>query len=110
GSSADADFVDVAPLPRFARLERLDHGMLRPVIVLRGVLVLRGVAAADVAAVKAAPQMHPRVARLQTFLASLAAGGRVLARPQVIAHLRHVHLLRSSACRSQRPFSAAASY
>src|SRR6266516_6292101 len=54
----ETDLVDVAPEPVLARLERLDDRMRDRPRVLRRVLVRRRVAAADVAARHAAPQVQ----------------------------------------------------
>src|SRR5205823_5183054 len=69
------DAIDVAPAPRLARLAGADHGVRRRMEVARGVLVLRIVAAADVAARQAHPQVDPRVARFQAFLAAVGVAG-----------------------------------
>src|SRR6185436_12177075 len=64
--------VDEAPPPPFARLERANDRVLGGLEVLGGVLVLRIVAAPDVPALHAEPQVHPRVAHRQALLAALA--------------------------------------
>src|SRR6266853_4582672 len=55
------DLVDITPSPVLARLERSNDRVLRLEEVLRSVFVFRRVAAADVAAGLAEPQMDPRV-------------------------------------------------
>jgi hypothetical protein len=106
--SLDEDLVDETPLPGLVGLERLDDGMPgRPEVAGR-VPVLRVVAAADVAAVKAAAQVHPGVAHPEALFASLRFRRRVVGALQVRAGFRHGHLL-SSASRSHRPAFAAAS-
>jgi hypothetical protein len=45
--------------------------------MFRGVPVLRGVTAADVTTNLAEAQMNPRIAHLQTLLASIGVGGWV---------------------------------
>src|SRR6185503_16360906 len=65
--------IDEAPSPRFARLERLDDRMAALLEMPGRMLVPRLVAAADVAAAEAQPQVHPVVAGLQAFLAPVAA-------------------------------------
>jgi hypothetical protein len=55
--------VDIAPSPILTRLKRLHNRMLGPVKVLGRVLILRRVAATDVTARHAHPQMDPVVAR-----------------------------------------------
>jgi hypothetical protein len=52
--------------------------MLRLSEMLGGVPVLRGIAAPDMAANFAEAQMNPRIAHLQTLLASIGFRGRVL--------------------------------
>jgi hypothetical protein len=71
--SFKVQLVNVAPAPFLARLERLDDGMPARAEVFRRVLVPRAVAAADVTAREAQPQVNPSVARLQTFLTALRA-------------------------------------
>src|SRR5579863_2262299 len=68
------EFVDVAPAPAFAGLDRLNDRVLAAMKVLGRVLVLRGIATAHVAADQAHPQMNPRVSGLQTFFATVGAG------------------------------------
>lgn len=63
--------IYVAPAPAFPRLEGLDDGVVRGVVVLGGVSVGRIVAAADMAARPAEPQVDPSVAALEAFLAAL---------------------------------------
>src|SRR5690348_1642326 len=87
------DFVHVAPAPVFARFERLDDGVVRGVKVLGGVLVLRTVAAADVPAAEAEPQVHPGVAHLKAFLAAFAAGVHFVDLVDVRARFAHGSLL-----------------
>jgi hypothetical protein len=65
------DFVNEAPAPVFAWLERTHDGVLGAVEMLGGVLVFGGVAAADVAALHAQAQMDPGVAHFQTLFAAL---------------------------------------
>lgn len=69
--------VYVAPGPGFSRLEGLNQEMAGFMEVLGGVFVLGGVAAADVAALEANPQVNPGVAGLQALLAALGIGGEV---------------------------------
>jgi len=66
-------FIDIAPPPAFARLDRPHDGVLGRVKVLRRMPVLRRIATAHVAANHAQPQMHPGVAHLQALAASVAA-------------------------------------
>lgn len=65
------EFVDVAPAPGLAGLERLHDRMFAAVKVFGGVFIFRGVATADMAALQAQPQVYPSVARLQALLATL---------------------------------------
>jgi hypothetical protein len=71
-------FVDVAPLPAFARFEGAHNGMLSLMEVPGGVGVLGGVAAAYVPADETFPQVDPGVADLQAFLAAFATGSYFL--------------------------------
>src|ERR1700709_2355480 len=57
--SSRACLVDVAPAPVLARLERLDDGVADESGMPPGVPVRRRVAAPDVPAAQAQPQMHP---------------------------------------------------
>ncbi len=58
------DFIHVAPDPVFSWLEGLYDRMLRGVKVLGGVFVLGRVAATNVAAGEAFPEVHPGIACL----------------------------------------------
>src|SRR5262245_34078196 len=69
----EADDVHVAPVPLLARLERLDERVGGGVEMGGGVLVRRAVAAADVAALGAAPQVDPAGAHGEALHASVAA-------------------------------------
>src|SRR5690349_4125847 len=73
----EADLVDVAPEPVLVRLERLDDRMLVRARVLRRVLVRRRVAAADVPARHAAPQVQPGGADREALLAALGPRRRI---------------------------------
>src|ERR1700744_221800 len=66
----EQDFVDITPAPAFRRIIALDDRMLACMKMLGCVLVGRIVAAADVAAGAADPQMQPLAAGLQAFLAA----------------------------------------
>jgi hypothetical protein len=66
-------FIHVTPSPVLSRLKRLHDGMLSLMKVFGCVLVLGRIAAADVAADEALSQVDPGIARLQAFLAALAA-------------------------------------
>src|SRR6266542_5990011 len=63
--------VLVAPAPLLAGLDRTHDRMLGVVEVLGGVRVLGVVATADVTALHAQPEVHPRVAHLQALLAAV---------------------------------------
>src|SRR5271163_4907350 len=65
--------VDVAPRPLLARLERPDERVSFRVCVGCCVTVRRVVAATDVPALEADPQMEPRVPRDETLLTSIDA-------------------------------------
>src|SRR5438105_15849757 len=66
--------VDVTPTPIFSGLERLDDGMARGAVMPGCVPVRRGIAAADVAAGQAEPQVHPSVSACQAFGTALRTG------------------------------------
>jgi hypothetical protein len=70
--------VDVAPTPRLAGLKRLHDRVLGTVEVLGGVFVFRGVAATDMAALQAQPQVYPAVTHLQALFAALGVRGDLL--------------------------------
>lgn len=65
-------FVDVAPAPVFTWLERADDGVIGGVKVLGGVPVLRRIAATDMPARKALPQVNPRIAGLDAVFTNPA--------------------------------------
>lgn len=65
--------VDVAPSPLLARLERPDERVSFRVCVGRCVTVRRVVAATDVPALEADPQMEPWVPSDETLLTSVDA-------------------------------------
>ena len=64
------DFVDVAPTPGFAGLERTHDGVFRAMEVFGGVLVFGGITAADVSAFEAEAKVNPGVAHFQAFFAT----------------------------------------
>ena len=72
GQSAEVkfDLVDVAPSPVFARFDGSDDGMSHGAKMLRRVFVLRRIAATDVTADHAEPEMNPHVSHLQAFFAA----------------------------------------
>jgi hypothetical protein len=61
-SEIQLNLVDIAPAPAFAGFEGAHDGMLCSVEMFGRVFVFRRVAAADVATLKAQPQMNPSVA------------------------------------------------
>ena len=58
------NLVHITPDPVFARLDRPHQGVLAVVEMFGGVLVLRRVAAGNMAALEAKPQMYPRISGL----------------------------------------------
>src|SRR5262249_43996587 len=92
----EGDLVDVAPAPVLGRVVALDDRVLRLGEVLGRVSVGRAVAAADVAAAAAEPQVHPGRAGAQALLAAERAGDDVADAAQVIAGVRHQMLLAST--------------
>ena len=79
--------VDVAPAPSLAGLERLHDRVLSAVEVLGGVFVFRRVAATDMAALQAQPQVHPAVTHLQTLFAALCVWRDLLDLVEMLAGL-----------------------
>jgi hypothetical protein len=67
------NLVDITPAPIFARLDGTDDGMAGRVIVLGGVPVLGGIAASDMAAKQAKPEMDPGVAGLHAIFADMTS-------------------------------------
>jgi hypothetical protein len=72
--SLHEQLILVTPAPVLAGLERLHDGMLGLMEVFCGVLIFGGIAAANMPADEALPQMDPGIAHLQAFLAAFAAG------------------------------------
>ena len=68
------DFVDVAPAPRFAGLERTHDRVLGAVEVFGGVFVLGGIAAANVSAFEAETKVDPGVTHFQALFATVGVG------------------------------------
>jgi hypothetical protein len=91
-SNIDLYFVDEAPTPVFARLERAHEGVGCRMKMLRGVFVLGGIAAAHVAADQAQAQVNPSVAHSQTLLASICMRLDILDLIQVRALVHEVPL------------------
>jgi hypothetical protein len=74
----ESDLVHVTPSPVLTGLERADDRVAAAMEVLRSVLVLRLIAAADVPADHAEPQVHPTVASLKALFASVSIRLNVL--------------------------------
>ena len=89
GEPSDDALVDVAPLPRLARLQRSHDGVAAFGGVLAGVLVLRRIAAADLAAREAEPQVHPGVAHAHALAAGQVVGRHDLDLVEVLANDGH---------------------
>lgn len=68
------NFIDVTPAPIFAWLDGTNDGMTGRVIVLGCVPVLRGIAASDMTANEAQPEVDPRVAGLHAIFADMTSG------------------------------------
>src|ERR1700737_1416708 len=66
----EQNLIDITPAPTLGRIIALDDRMPRGTEMFGGVLVGRIVAAADMAATAADPQMAPLAAALQAFLAT----------------------------------------
>src|SRR6202035_5834390 len=66
----EQNFIHVTPAPAFGRIVAFDDGMSGGVEMLGGMLVGRIVAAADMTAAAADPQMQPFAADLQALLAT----------------------------------------
>src|SRR4051812_14183086 len=79
--------VNIAPAPAFGRIISLDNGMPATVEMSGGMLAARLVAAADMAATAADPQVKPFPTQLEAFLAAFAAGRDRLDRAQMAADI-----------------------
>ena len=73
----EGHFVGVTPAPTFWWVVAFNDRMLRAVKVFRRMLMWGAVAAADMPASAADPQMHPSGTHFQTFLAAERAWGHV---------------------------------
>ena len=71
----DFDVIDVAPAPALRRVVALDNGMTARFKVPTGVSMGRLIAATDMPAVAAEPQVYPRRSDPQAFLATERARG-----------------------------------
>src|SRR5258706_6445949 len=78
-------FVNIAPAPAFGRIIAFDDGMAAAVKMLGGMLAARLVAAADMAARPAHPEMKPFPAQLEALLAAFGARGDFLDRAEMAA-------------------------
>ena len=85
----EQDLIDIAPAPSLGWIVTLDDRMFRRMKMPGGVLVGRIVAAADVTAGAADPQMQPNTAAPQAFLASERARRDAADAGDVGAALRH---------------------
>jgi hypothetical protein len=83
------DFVHVAPGPGLSGLDRSHQGVLTTVEVLGGVFIFRRIAAADVSAFEAHPQVNPGVPGFYAVLANALVGLRKLDLSQMRALERH---------------------
>jgi hypothetical protein len=72
------DFVDEAPAPVFTGFDRSHDGMLGGMKVLGRVAILGRIAAADVAANRAQPEVYPGIAHFYAFRAFVRAGSPYL--------------------------------
>jgi hypothetical protein len=68
------NFVGVAPDPIFTRLDRADERMVCAAEMLGSVFVFRRIAATDVRALKAEPQMDPSISRLDAVFTYVFVG------------------------------------
>src|SRR5229473_4577917 len=106
----EQDFIDIAPAPAFRRIVALDDRMLGGVEVLGRVLVGGIVAAADMTAAAADPQMQPHAAALEAFLATKRARRDIADAGDVSAafcHPRALHQSAGFAASPRKPCSAA---
>jgi hypothetical protein len=62
--------IDITPTPVFSRLDGLHDRVLGSVEMFRGMLVLWGIAATDIPARHALPQMNPSVPHFDTLFAN----------------------------------------
>jgi hypothetical protein len=86
---ARGDLIHIAPYPALAGLNRPHQRMTRRVKMLGRVLVLRGIAAAHASTLQAHPQVHPRIAHLDAFLANVLGRLRKFDLIQVSTLIRH---------------------
>src|ERR1700733_12301923 len=91
----EQDFIHIAPAPSFRRIVAFDDGMSGGVEMFGGMFVGRIIAAADMAATSADPQMQPYAAALQALLATERARRDVADAGDVGAALCHAQPLSS---------------
>src|SRR3984957_5819756 len=89
---SDIRLIEVAPAPVLARLEGLHHRVADRIRVGAGMTKWRGVAAADMPARQAQPQMDPGGADPQTFLATLGRTRHHRADQAEVRVIGHRHL------------------
>jgi hypothetical protein len=85
------DLIDIAPAPVLARLERPDNRMTDLVKMRGRVLVGGAVAAADVTAGHAEPEVNPRAAHPQAVLASVGARFDLVNLVEMAANFNHTN-------------------
>jgi hypothetical protein len=83
------DFIDVAPHPIFAGLNRTHERMLRMVEMLGCVLVFRRVATSRVATNQAHAKVNPGIAGFHAILADMLGGMREFDLIEMSAFSRH---------------------
>ena len=106
GSRLQHQLVGVTPRPVFPRFEASNQRVMRAAEMFSGVLVGRRIAAADVAAGKAKPEMNPPAAGLEAFLTS---SGSVGGHRTDLIEVGAGHNFLSNPLRSHPPRFAAAS-
>jgi hypothetical protein len=87
---AGNDFVDVAPDPFFSGLDRPHHGVAGVMKMFCGVFVLRRIAASDIPADHAHPQVNPRVAKFDALFTDVGIGSPELDLIEVLTFLSHL--------------------
>lgn len=88
-AQVEIDLVHIAPAPTFRGIIAFDDRMRRRMEMLGGMPIGGLIAAADMAACPAEPQMHPPGTRLQAFLAAIRARTDVLDRMKMRAWIGH---------------------
>jgi hypothetical protein len=87
----DDYFIHVAPDPVLTRLDGAHEGVFGGVEVLCRVFVFGRIAAADVTAFEAEPQMDPPVAHFQAFFTAVGMGFYIADGIEVRTFLRWLH-------------------